>query len=121
MRGGRSRGAARHNVAILHAGRRGCDVALRIRRAERTGASGRGVYAVSNLSVSQGSCGDMLCAAVDMFAVHKTVVRSSRHSVRAVGVLIIVEIAGASRIEIVEIGVVDVDVVIVAAAAVVPR
>jgi len=74
MRGRRCRCAPSHDAAILHTGGRGSDVALHVCRAERTRTSRRGVDSVGDLSVSQGSRGQMLSTAIDPFAVHKSIV-----------------------------------------------
>ena len=78
--------------------------------------------AVGDLGTPQGCRSQMLTTAIDALTIHKRVMRSHRDGMRITRVAIIeIAVTVAATVEIVEIGVVDVDVVPVAPAAAIPR
>ena len=123
VRSAGSRRCAGHNAAILDGSRRRGDAAaIHAGSTEIAGTRGRSMNAVgAHLRAPQGSFGQMLSAAVHRLAVDERVVRGRGHGVNVMRIGV-VEIAIAAAVEaVVKESVVDVDIVPVAVAAVVPR
>src|SRR5215469_5639842 len=123
VRSAGSRRCAGHNAAILDGSRRRGDAAaIHAGSTKIAGAGGCSMNAVGgHLRASQGGFGQMLSAAVHGLPVDERAVRGGGHRVNVMRIGV-VEIAIPAAVEaVVKESIVDVDVVPVAVAAVVPR